>query len=121
MPKDPDFCQICKRDPLAVVRTYSKEPFVDGRNYDLICWTCANVPKSFEMVDGQPVVLYGLDPAKINDVEGMIADGWSKVEAEVSIKAVKRLLKNALAIVEPAGGANVFAELFIDVEIHGKT
>jgi hypothetical protein len=41
-------CQICGQKADVYTTTHKKEPFVDGRNYDIVCFTCCFVPKVLE-------------------------------------------------------------------------
>lgn len=41
-------CQICEQKADVYTTIHKKEPFVDGRNYDVVCFTCCMVPKTLE-------------------------------------------------------------------------
>jgi len=112
------FCAICGRDPKVITRAYAHQPFVDGRNYDLICWTCANVPKGWYTDEtGEVIVLDHFDPDMINDVREMMAEGWDKVDAEISIKAVRKILKSPKTSFTSFHDNHVFAQLIFGDQI----
>jgi hypothetical protein len=41
-------CQICGQKTDIYTSVHKKSPFVDGRNYDCVCFTCFFVPKVAE-------------------------------------------------------------------------
>jgi hypothetical protein len=110
-----DNCPICGLPIEVMVRFFADDPFIDGRTYDLICFTCASVPKTYD--EDETIVFEGRRADKLCTPEDMIADGWTKAEATYSIKAVKRLLKNPKTIIVPDGGVNIFECLFMEIEI----
>lgn len=99
------FCQICGCEPEAYVSAYRERPFVDGRKYKEICWCCANVPKTWELLknydDGycihkEYVMVYDeMDPKRLHTVEEIMSEGWDREEATRSVRAVKRAIKNS--------------------------
>lgn len=108
----PDCCPICGHHPEAITKCFATEPFLDGRLYDFICHTCACVPKMWEIIDGE-IITYEFQSAdRLNTVEHMVSDGWTAERAEISIKAVQRLLKSPRIVVESA--THVFAQLFLE-------
>jgi len=115
---DDYLCPICKTPIEVIVRCFSEEPFIDGRTYPEICFTCANVPKTWEYdKDGEIVMFGGRRADKLSTPEDMMSDGWTREEAECSIKAVKRLLKNPKVIIAPDGDIHIFEVLFMEVEV----
>lgn len=88
-------CDICKRQADAFSR-FLDTPFVDGNNYEFVCWTCANVPRRYIITDEG--FTKTASAFELNDVKDMLADGWSKDEAIISINAVKQLLKKAIIL-----------------------
>jgi len=113
-----DYCNICGAIPKAIVRVYANEPFVDGRNYNMICWMCANVPKSWYYDDsGEVVVLGYFDRDRINTVKELMEEGWSRDEAELSVKAILKLLKSPLIRFESELETNVFSHLIFGDDI----
>lgn len=109
-----DDCPICGQFIEVIVRYHSEEPFVDGRYYDLICFTCASIPKTWEYGPDGEIVWYGTkSPDRLATVEDMVSDGWGKQEAERSIKAVRKLLKNPRVIIVPELDTNVLECLFL--------
>lgn len=113
-----DYCNICGADPKAIVRVYANEPFVDGRTYGMICWMCANVPKSWYYDDNDEVVVLGyFDRDRINTVKELMAEGWDRDEAERSVKAIMKLLKSPLIRFESELSTNVFSHLIFGDDI----
>ena len=98
-----DKCSICGisiQDSGGFTSVYSHKPFVDGKNYSLICWTCCNVPKTWETINGEMVIYSYLSPDRLCSVGEMMEDGWDRTTAELSIKSVKKLLKSRKFIVK---------------------
>ena len=110
-----DDCPICGQFIETIVRYHSEEPFIDGRCYNLMCFTCASIPRVWESGPDGQVIWYGTkSPDRLSSVEDMMSDGWGKKEAEISIKAVKKLLKNPRIIVVPENGVNIFECLYLN-------
>lgn len=115
---DDYLCPICKQPIEAIVRYFSEDPFIDGRTYSEICFTCANVPKTWEYDEnGEAIFFEGRRADKLCTPEDLMADGWDRKEAEISIKAVKKLLKNPKTIIAPEGGVHILEVLFMEVEL----
>ena len=108
--KDPNLCGICGIDPECIVRVHHHITFVDGKCYDLICFACYSVPKRWEYdPKSDTVICYNnYSPYHLHSIQEMVADGWSKSEAEFAIKAVKKLLSNVMPIPDPVGGKHIF-------------
>lgn len=89
-------CEVCGNYVQAQVRYFSMIPFVDGRFYQLVCWTCANVPKIVPVND-EPFIRPGggdgVTPGLISSVEDMQEDGWSREDARAAIKVVANKIK----------------------------
>jgi hypothetical protein len=89
MAKNDDICPICKEYIDIIVSGFKDEPFINGKKYENICFVCACVPKnSFVII---PVEKHK-DNA-LNTVEEMVAEGFNKKRAEISVKCVKKILK----------------------------
>ena len=88
-------CDICKRQADAFSR-FTDIPFADGNNYEFVCWTCANVPRRY-IITSEGFTKTA-SASELNDLKDMLADGWSKDEAIVSINAVRLLLKKAMIL-----------------------
>lgn len=105
------YCQICGREIDVIVSAYQNRPFVDGRNYREICFCCSEVPKIWEFFetydDGvrvhKEIVVYynGFDQDRLHTLEEMQKDGFGKIEAQQSIKAVKKAIKKGLKLPSP--------------------
>lgn len=105
------FCNICGREIETIVR-HNEYPFIDGRTYDLICFICFSVPKTWHYDEENDDWIRVYDT--LNTIEEMRVHGWEKHESEPSIKAIKKLMQNKLLIVEPVGGTHSFDTLFIN-------
>lgn len=89
------FCPICGELIEVVVTAYKRIPFINGKNYEEICFTCDSVPKmhSFDELKNELIVYNNFDKNRLNTLEEMISDGFTKKESQISIKAVKRICK----------------------------
>lgn len=105
------FCQICGAETDVIVSAYRNHPFIDGRCYQELCFTCYEVPKVSEYFeeynDGvrihKDVIVYynGLDQTKLHSLEEMMADGFGREESQRSIKAIKAAIKKGLPLPKP--------------------
>ncbi len=101
-------CGVCGLEPECGVRVYRDCPFIDGRRYNLICFTCYSVPKKWEYDKFVGVICYKHpSPYYLHTVDEMISDGWTRHESEFAIKAVKRALAKTTPI-NPIGGKHIF-------------
>jgi len=117
--RDPDVCQICGVKPECAVRIHRDFPFIDGKCYGLMCFTCFSIPKKWEYdsVMDRVMCYSHYSPYYLHSVQEMVSDGWVKEEAEFSLKAVKRLLVGTLSIAKPIGGRHVFECLVLSSEV----
>lgn len=58
--------------------------------------TCFEVPKTWELVNGQ-IVMLPLDPSRLRTLEEMLEDGFDRRLARISINAVRARLRKAAA------------------------
>lgn len=113
-----DNCPICGEFIEVIVRLHAHDPFVDGRCYDMICHTCFVVPMTWEYDKDGEVIWHGTkSPNRLASVAHLMSEGWEKAEAERSIKAVKRLLKNPRILIVPDLEVNVLECLFLGESI----
>ena len=93
------FCGICGAPTTVVVSAYrsGRPPFVDGRNYDEICHCCHAAWKTSEWDDLEDkfVHFHPYKEPRLYTPEELMTEGWSKEEAKLSIKCIKRALKNS--------------------------
>ncbi len=110
-----EVCELCKVDPECVVHTYSHTPFIDGRNYNLLCFCCASVPKGYhyDAATEELTVFDDMDPDRLHTPTEMVEDGWSEEEAKKSVRAVKRAIKKSKLLVVSGSESHVFAELIL--------
>ena len=111
-------CSICQDVPDCVVMGYDEVPFVDGKKYDTICHRCFCTINKWEFDAGTDrVITYRhQSPYHINDVDRMMAYGWSREESLHSINAVKRKVSNMLSI-KPNGSVHFLESLFLGREV----
>jgi hypothetical protein len=87
-PRSEDECPICGQYISVIASGYRNEPFLDGKKYHVMCFTCAcTVKGAFTFRVGEnlkPIV-----PGELYTVQEMMEDGFDKKEAEISLKAVK--------------------------------
>lgn len=123
--RSPDHCGVCGLSPECLVRVHHRIPFIDGKCYDMMCFTCYSVPKKWEYDEKtNRVICYSnSSPYYLHSVQEMIEDGWTKSEAEFAIKAVKKLLINIPPIIIPFGGKYILECISLDnmpeIEIDG--
>jgi len=87
-------CKICNQPVDTIVR-YDEAPFIDGNYYDIVCHLCHSVPRSWAYGADGSIIWYGfLDPNRLASVELLMREGWSREQAIVSIKAIKKSIKN---------------------------
>lgn len=96
-------CPICGQEIEVIVSAYKSYPFIDGKRYSEICWPCACVPKTWEILknyddgyclhDEYVKCYYTFDKDRLCSVQEMMEDGFPKVVADRSIKAVKKAIK----------------------------
>lgn len=55
-------CSICAQKTDIYTTIHKKEPFVDGRNYEVVCFTCYFVPKVLDQK-------YAPDGSVLEDIE----------------------------------------------------
>jgi hypothetical protein len=95
MVKKSDDCPICGEYINIAVSGFRETPFITGKTYEYICFTCACTPrKAFTIslsVDDE--IEYNKNKEILNNLEEMIADGFDKKRAEISIKTIKKLIK----------------------------
>ena len=70
-------CEICGDSDLeVVVSAHSREPFIDGRTYDVICHTCYAVPRSWKYDKVSEEVIS--TSTRLSTVIELVEDGWSE-------------------------------------------
>lgn len=91
MAKNIDNCPICNEYIDIGCSGFQRVEFITGKKYECICLTCASIPKNS---------FVGLMPKEIkktkelfNTIEEMIEDGFNKKRAEISLKAIKKIMK----------------------------
>ena len=100
-------CQVCGGFPIAVVKLFANRPFIDGRNYELICFTCTNVPKQWEYTKDGEINHWGYhDPSKLKTAKEMMEDGFD--EKEFPLGEQQRLIQ--IFLLDKRKKAEVIAE-----------
>ena len=117
---DDDNCRICGAPPIAIIRCFAHEPFIDGRNYELICFTCANVPKTWCYLPNGGYDFWGYqDPEKLKTAKEMMEDGFTEKESLASIRAIQKLLRNPK--INLGDERHIFSCLYLDSEFMDLT
>jgi hypothetical protein len=111
-------CAICQQVPEAIVR-HDTIPFIDGKNYELICHTCSRVPRSWEYNTNGEIIFYGyMDHTRLATVDILVQEGWDAQVALCSINAVKKAIKNMKFCLYPSNNYYILAKLYgLDVEL----
>ena len=109
-------CRVCGCGPdewLATSRCFMETPFLDGRHYDLVCFTCCCVRKQlkYDKETDTYIECFG----ELRTVAEMMEDGFSKNASERSILAIKKLMKTPGLIVEN-DGAMILDKLYLEDE-----
>lgn len=95
MAKKSDDCPICGEYIDIAVSGFRETPFINGKTYEYICFTCASTPKNtfVAILFDNDIIEYNKNKGMLNNLEEMVADGFNKKRAETSIKAIKKLIK----------------------------
>ena len=86
---NPDLCPICGQFIDIIVSSFAEVPFITGKCYPEICFTCSAVPKVIDE-NGK----FNVSPKRLHSVEEMVELGYDKIKSKNCIKAVKRLTNN---------------------------
>ena len=108
-------CPICQSPVEIICSGFSSDPFIDGRTYDWMCFTCSQVPKSWEFDEetNELVLYHDMDPKRLCSVKDMVDDGFEFSEAQKSIRAVKRCLQSTKVIIVSELSNNIYDRLFL--------
>ena len=87
-------CRICGKEIFACCSAYKETPFVDGRCYAEMCHACSEVPKMIELDEkvNEWIVYKEMSPKRLCSVKEIMSGGWTRQEAELAIKAVKKAI-----------------------------
>ena len=95
-------CDICKQKTDIYTKCHKTSPFVDGRNYDRVCFGCFNVPRTSEQTyrsDGCIKEHADLDysPQYLHNARELTDEGCCDTmrEAKACVAAVRKLLSKA--------------------------
>jgi hypothetical protein len=94
--KHPDCCPICGQYMTVVCSGYRYKPFIDGGCYEYICQVCYEVPCICRFEDNAWMWFYYdyYKDKELHTLEEMMEGGFTKKEAAISIKAVKKAIKS---------------------------
>lgn len=93
-------CHICGQKADVYTTVHKKLPFVDGRNYDIVCFTCFFVPKTSEQkykkdgsLEEELEIPYSC--SHLNSPRDLFDQGTSDSlrQAKVCVEAVERVCK----------------------------
>jgi len=91
MTKKIEDCPICGEYIDIAVKGFGSEPFVTGKTYEVICFTCACVSRNSFVMRLSEDEEHKKEP--LNSLEEMLSEGFDKRRSETSIKNIKKLLK----------------------------
>jgi hypothetical protein len=95
--KQEGHCEICGIFCEVICSGYKEgnKPFMDNRNYEEICDCCHAAIKTIEWsnLENTWIVYNPYINTKLYSVEELMKEGWSKEQAKLSIKSIKRVLK----------------------------
>jgi hypothetical protein len=91
--KSPDECPICGQFMNVICSGYHHKPFADGRCYEFICQGCYEVPCTRRFVEDCWMLVKYEYGKELHTLEEMMSFGWEKQEAQICIKAVKKVIK----------------------------
>lgn len=90
------------------------QPFIDGRVYEYMCFVCYSTPKRSEY--NPKTDQYDQIFGQLHSVQEMLDDGFNKQEAELSLKAMRKLVGNPELVV--VSSVVIFDKLYMpDAEI----
>ena len=95
-------CDICGQKTLIYTKSHKAVPFVDGRNYDRVCFGCFNVPRTSEQTyqaDGclKDHIELNYSPEYLHSPKELTNEGCCDTlrEAKVCVEAVTKLCSKA--------------------------
>ena len=88
-------CPICGNEIEILVRAYVEDPFIDGRTYNDMCFTCSSVPKMWKYDEAtEELTVYSeFSQTRLHTIDEMVSDGFGKEESRQSIRAVRAAIK----------------------------
>ncbi len=96
-------CDVCGQKTDIYTKAHKNHPFVDGRNYDKVCFCCFNVPRTSEQTykkDGmiRDHVEFDYSPDYLHTPRELTDEGCCDTmkEAKVCVAAVTKLIDKAL-------------------------
>lgn len=103
-------CEVCGQKTDIYTSVHKKFPFVDGRNYPVVCFTCYFVPKTKEQkYTSEGSVLEDLDlpysPQNLCTAREVYEQGGSDTlkQAKTSVEAVQKVCKGVRPPKKPIG------------------
>jgi len=101
-------CQICNQKTDFYTNVHKKDPFINGKNYDFVCFTCFFVPKLIEQTYNKDLTLkeeieleYSCE--NIKTAKDLYEQGSSDTlaYAKRSVEAVKSICKGVKKMKKP--------------------
>ena len=91
------FCPICGNEIEIIVRGYVEDPFIDGKTYNEMCFTCSSVPKMWKYdEETEELIVYSeFSQTRLHTIDEMVSDGFEKEESRQSIRAVRAAIKKS--------------------------
>jgi hypothetical protein len=98
--KKTDLCPICEEFMDLAIISCKKTPFVDGRNYSKMCFTCWHVPKEEVQIYDEKMKIKKIegpfyDHIHLNSAQELVDEGSADClkQARKSIRCVKKKCK----------------------------
>lgn len=110
---DEFYCQICQDEPEAFTRSYAEQPFLDGRNYTVICHRCAAAVRTWDFDEQGEIV----ETLRLCSVEEMGEMGWQAEDAQYTLDCIGKLLADPALLVESELGVHIFNRIISQREI----
>lgn len=103
-------CDICKQKTDIYTKVHKSIPFVDGRNYEKVCFGCFNVPRTIKQTYSSDGCLKDHDeldysPNSLHSAKELTNEGCCDTlkEAKICLEAVSKLCSKAKKSVKLKG------------------
>jgi hypothetical protein len=108
-------CPVCKTKCEIFCTSYYQNPFIDGRKYEFICFTCSEIPKMWDFDEStSEFILYEcLSPDRLCSVAEMMEDGFDLNESQKSLQAIQKLIKKSNILVKSKSKYLILNKIFL--------
>lgn len=99
--KNKVYCSLCEQSTDVYTTSYKNHPFVNGKNYPILCFTCCFVPKTLEqaynskgLIKEEIVIPYSCE--SLNSPKEVYNQGSSESlkQAKKSVESVEKACKS---------------------------